>query len=49
MIIILIITAILSAYLSYLNNEPYSDSIVIIAIVLLNALLGFIQEMKADK
>ena len=49
MIIILCIAAIISAIISYINNESYIDSIVIIAIVVLNAILGFIQQVKADK
>lgn len=49
MIIVLIISAIVSFILSILNNEPFTDSIIIIAIVVLNAILGFIQELKADK
>ncbi len=49
MIIILIISAIVSFFLSILNNEPFTDSIIIIAIVVLNAILGFVQELKADK
>ncbi len=49
MIIILCIAAIISAIISYINNESYIDSIVIIAIVVLNAILGFIQQIKADK
>lgn len=49
MIIILIISAIVSFILSIFNNEPFTDSIIILAIVVLNAILGFIQELKADK
>jgi len=49
MIIILIVSAIVSFILSILNNEPFTDSIIILAIVVLNAILGFIQELKADK
>lgn len=49
MIIILILSSIVSFILSYLNNKPFIDSIIIVAIVLLNAILGFIQELKADK
>lgn len=49
MIIILIIAAIFSFFISFFNNEPFTDSIIIIAIVLLNAVLGFLQELKADK
>lgn len=49
MIIVLIIAAIVSFTLSIINNESFTDSIIILAIVVLNAILGFIQEMKADK
>lgn len=49
MIIILILSAIVSFILSILNNESFTDSIIILAIVILNAILGFIQELKADK
>ncbi len=48
MIIILFISAIVSLIISYINKEPFTDSIIIIAIVILNAILGFIQECKAD-
>ena len=50
MIIILIIAAIVSAVISYVNNNhDYLDSIIIIGIVILNALMGVIQEAKAEK
>lgn len=49
MIVVLIISAIVSFILSILNNESFTDSIIIIAIVILNAILGFVQELKADK
>ena len=49
MIIILIISAIVSFILSYINKESFTDSIIIMAIVILNAIMGFIQELKADK
>lgn len=49
MIIILILSAIVSFILADLNNEPCIDSVAIIIIVLLNAIMGFIQELKADK
>ena len=49
MIIVLILSAIVSFILSFINNEPFTDSIIILAIVILNAILGFIQELKADK
>ena len=49
MIIILIMASILSFIISIFNKEPFTDSIIILAIVILNAILGFIQELKADK
>ena len=48
MIFILIIAAVFSGISSYLNNEPYTDTIVIIAVILINAIMGFVQEMKAE-
>ena len=50
MIIILIIASIVSAVVSFWQGEnDYFDSIIIIAIVVLNALMGVIQEAKAEK
>ena len=50
MIIILIIAAIISAVVSYLEGTgDYFDSIIIIAIFLFNGLMGLIQEAKAEK
>ena len=50
MIIILIIASIISAIVSYMQGEnDYIDSIIIIAIVIINALMGLIQEEKAEK
>ena len=50
MIIILIIASIVSAVISYLQKEnDYIDSIIIIVIVILNAIMGVIQEAKAEK
>lgn len=50
MIIILIIASIVSAVVSYVQGEKdYIDSIIIIAIVILNAIMGVIQEQKAEK
>lgn len=49
MIIILIISSIISFIISLLNNESFTDSIIILAIVIINAILGFAQELKADK
>lgn len=49
MIIVLIISSVISFVLSIINKESFIDSIIILAIVVLNAILGFIQELKADK
>lgn len=49
MIVVLVVAAICSFVISYINNESYTDSIVILAIVILNAIIGFIQEKRADK
>ena len=50
MIIILILASIVSAGISYLQGEnDYIDSIIIIAIVILNAIMGVVQEAKAEK
>ena len=50
MIIILIIASIISAFTSYMQGEnDYVDSIIIIAIVILNAIMGLVQEARAEK
>ncbi len=50
MIIILIIASIISALVSSIQGEnDYIDSIIIIAIVVLNAIMGVVQEAKAEK
>ena len=50
MIITLIIAAIISAVVSKMNGESdYIDSIIIIAIVIFNAIMGLVQEQKAEK
>ena len=50
MIIILIMASIVSAGVSWYQGEnDYMDSIIIIAIVVLNAMMGVLQEAKAEK
>ena len=50
MIIILIIASIVSAVVSKIQGESdYIDSIIIIAIVILNAIMGLVQEERAEK
>lgn len=50
MILVLIAAAIVSFFVGAMNGEAdFTDSIIILAIVLLNAVLGVIQEEKAEK
>ena len=50
MIIILIISAVISAIVTKMEgSNDYLDSIIIVSIVVLNALMGTIQELKAEK
>ena len=49
MIVVLFIAAIVSFIVAYLNKESYLDSIIILLIVFINALLGFLEEWKADQ
>ncbi len=50
MIIILLIAAVISALMSYIEKtNEYMDSVIIIAIVVFNAIMGLIQEAKAEK
>lgn len=50
MIIILIIAAFISFFVSHLQGETdFVDPIIIFAIIILNALMGVIQEAKAEK
>lgn len=49
MIIILIIAAIISGIVGVLEGEGITDSIIILVVVLVNAIIGLIQESKAEK
>ncbi len=49
MIIILLIAAVVSFVVAKIENESFTDSIVIFAVVIMNAVLGVAQESKADK
>ena len=49
LILILIVSAIASAYISVRKGESYTDTYVIFTIVIMNAVLGFYQEYKAEK
>lgn len=49
MIIILIIAAVISAVTSVMQHEAPTDVIIIMAVVIINAVLGVYQESKAEK
>ena len=49
MIIILIISSIVSGIIGVIENEGITDSIIILAIVVLNAIIGVVQESRAEK
>lgn len=50
MIIILLVTAVVSVVISYLRNDiDFVDPIIILAIVVLNAILGVTQQSRAEK
>lgn len=49
MIIILIVAALISGVTSFYSNEGFTDVIIILAVVIINAILGVYQESKAEK
>ena len=49
MIIVLIIAAIVSGFVSISEGEGITDTIIILIVVLLNAIIGVVQENKAEK
>ncbi len=49
MIIILIVAAAISGVLAVVENEGFADVIIIMAVVIINAVLGVFQESKAEK
>ena len=49
MIIVLIIAAIISGVVGYIEGEGITDSIIILIVVVLNAVIDVIQENKAEK
>jgi Ca2+-transporting ATPase len=49
MVLILIVAACISGVTAFLSNEPYTDVIVIMTVVILNSVLGVYQENKAEK
>lgn len=49
MIIVLLVAAAISGIVGYLNSEGFTDAIIILIIVILNAIIGVFQEAKAEK
>ena len=49
MIIILLVAAAISGVLAVIENESFADVIIILAVVIVNAVLGVYQESKAEK
>ncbi len=49
MIIVLIVAAAISGVVGYMEGEGFTDAIIILAIVVLNAVIGVFQEAKAEK
>ena len=49
MIIILIIAAIISGIVGYYQGEGFTDTIIILIVVIVNAIIGVAQENKAEK
>ena len=49
MIIVLIIAAIISGVVGYMEGDGITDSIIILIVVIVNAIIGVVQEAKAEK
>ena len=49
LVYILLIAATITTFLSIMGKEMWADTIVIVGVVILNAILGFIQEGKAER
>ncbi|MBR5595954.1 MAG: calcium-translocating P-type ATPase, PMCA-type [Lachnospiraceae bacterium] len=49
MIIILLVAAAISGVLAVIENDSFADVIIILAVVIINAVLGVYQESKAEK
>ena len=49
MIIMLLVTAGISAFAAKMQNESYTDVFIILVVVIINTIMGLIQENKAEK
>ena len=49
MTLILIVAAVISGVTAVLQNESFADVIIIMSVVIINAILGVVQESKAEK
>lgn len=49
MIIVLIIAAVVSGIINKINNEGMADTIIIMIVIIANAIIGVVQENKAEK
>ena len=49
MIIVLLVAALISGIVGAMNGEGFADAIIILAIVILNAIVGVAQEAKAER
>ena len=49
MIFVLLVAAIISGVVGFMNGEGFTDAIIILVIVILNACIGTAQEVKAEK
>ncbi len=49
MIIILIVAAVISGLTAFYSGESFADVLIIMAVVIINAILGVVQENKAEK
>ena len=49
MIVVLLAAAVISGIVGYIEGEGFTDAIIILAIVVLNAVIGVAQEVKAEK
>ncbi len=49
MIIVLLVAAVISGIVGVMEGEGFTDTIIILAIVVLNAIIGVAQEVKAEK